>query len=116
LLFILFFAFPRNIDDASYLWEDILTDHPLDMLALRFAHDTYFYRGQQYEMRDSIARVLPYWRADMPLYGFLMGMHSFGLVETNLYPEAERVARKVRFSDEFNIPTTLALTIMVNGL
>jgi hypothetical protein len=85
----------RNIDSASYLWEDILTEHPVDLLALRFAHDTYFYRGQAYQMRDSIARVLPHWKENMPHYGYLMGMHSFGLVETNLFAEAERVAKKV---------------------
>ncbi|XP_064642236.1 tetratricopeptide repeat protein 38-like [Lineus longissimus] len=83
-----------KMDDAAYLWEDILISYPLDMLALKFAHDTYFYNGLQYELMDSTARVLPHWKEDMPLYGYLMGMHSFGLVETNHFQEAERVAKK----------------------
>ncbi|XP_013384664.1 tetratricopeptide repeat protein 38 isoform X2 [Lingula anatina] len=79
---------------ACHVWEDILVAHPTDMLALKFAHDSYFYLGYQPHMRDSIARVLPYWKPTMPLYGYLFGMHSFGLVETSLFSEAEKVSRK----------------------
>lgn len=50
------------------MWEDILVDHPTDMLALKFAHDSYFYQGAQVAMRDSVARVLPYWKPHIPLY------------------------------------------------
>lgn len=37
------------------------------MLALKFAHDAYFYMGAQMQMRDSVARVLPHWKPHMPL-------------------------------------------------
>lgn len=50
------------------MWEDILVDHPTDMLALKFSHDSYFYMGAQVAMRDSVARVLPYWKPHIPLY------------------------------------------------
>ncbi|KAK2173083.1 hypothetical protein NP493_898g00007 [Ridgeia piscesae] len=83
-----------HMDRATNIWEDILVDHPLDMLALKFAHDSYFYLGFQPQMRDSIARVMPHWTTDMPHYGFLMGMYSFGLCETNMFAQAEKVARK----------------------
>ena len=53
---------------AVNVWEEILLDHPTDMLALKFAHDSYFYLGQQRQMRDSIERVFPHWNASMPLY------------------------------------------------
>ena len=56
---------------ASDVWEDILMDHPHDLLALKFAHDTYFYLGYGPQMRDSIARVLPEWNKSIPLYGFV---------------------------------------------
>ncbi|XP_005104787.1 tetratricopeptide repeat protein 38 [Aplysia californica] len=79
---------------ACLEWEDILTEFPNDVLALKFAHDTYFYLGYSAQIRDSIARVLPHWKPTMPLYGYIHGMHSFGLEETNLYPEAEAAARK----------------------
>ncbi|XP_028666075.1 tetratricopeptide repeat protein 38 [Erpetoichthys calabaricus] len=79
---------------ACDIWETILLDHPTDILALKFAHDTYFYLGYQPQMRDSVARVLPFWGSHVPLSGFVKGMYSFGLVETNFYDEAEKVAKE----------------------
>lgn len=78
---------------ACDVWEDILVDNPLDMLALKFAHDSYFYLAYHPQMRDGIARVIPYWKKSMPLYGYLYGMYAFGLEETNLYDSAEKTAR-----------------------
>lgn len=57
----------RNYPKACDVWEDILVDHPTDMLALKFAHDGYFYMGAQTAMRDSVVRVLPHWKPHMPL-------------------------------------------------
>ncbi|TRY53880.1 hypothetical protein DNTS_035627 [Danionella cerebrum] len=53
---------------ACDLWECILADHPTDLLALKFAHDGFFYLGEQTLMRDSVARVMPHWKPQMPLY------------------------------------------------
>lgn len=55
---------------ACDVWEDILVEHPTDMLALKFSHDGFFYLGHQVQMRDSVARVLPYWKPHMPLYRY----------------------------------------------
>ena len=49
------------------MWEQILRDHPTDMLALKFSHDAYFYLGYQEQMRDSVARIYPFWTPDVPL-------------------------------------------------
>ncbi|XP_066446298.1 tetratricopeptide repeat protein 38 isoform X2 [Eleutherodactylus coqui] len=83
-----------NIPAAAEMWEQILQDHPLDLLAIKFAHDSYFYLGQQTQMRDSIARILPYWTPSTPLSSYVKGMHSFGLLETNFYDEALKVANE----------------------
>uniref|UniRef100_A0A8D1MZA8 Tetratricopeptide repeat domain 38 n=1 Tax=Sus scrofa TaxID=9823 RepID=A0A8D1MZA8_PIG len=56
-----------NFPKACDLWEQILQDHPTDMLALKFSHDAYFYLGYQEQMRDSVARVYPFWTPDIPL-------------------------------------------------
>ncbi|XP_075937764.1 tetratricopeptide repeat protein 38 [Anarhichas minor] len=77
---------------ACDVWEDILVDHPTDMLALKFAHDGYFYIGAQAQLRDSVARVLPYWKPHMPFYSYLKGLYSFGLLETRSYDQALKVA------------------------
>ncbi|XP_062585103.1 tetratricopeptide repeat protein 38-like [Saccostrea cucullata] len=83
-----------EMTDACLIWESILVDNPLDMLALKFAHDSYFYQAHHPQMRDSIARVMPHWKSSMPLYSYLYGMHAFGLEECNHYEEAERLAKK----------------------
>ncbi|XP_077049747.1 tetratricopeptide repeat protein 38 [Siphateles boraxobius] len=79
---------------ACEVWEGILADHPTDVLALKFAHDGFFYLGEQIQMRDSVARVLPHWKPHMPLYSYLKGMYSFGLLETHFYDEAEKMAKE----------------------
>ncbi|KAM9375880.1 tetratricopeptide repeat protein 38 isoform 2-T2 [Pholidichthys leucotaenia] len=81
-----------NFPKACDMWENILVDHPTDMLALKFAHNAYFYMGAQTLIRDSVARVLPHWKPHMPLSRYLNGMYAFGLMETRFYDQAEKVA------------------------
>ncbi|XP_069759698.1 tetratricopeptide repeat protein 38 [Narcine bancroftii] len=83
-----------SLPKACGVWEQILLRHPTDMLALKLAHDSYFYMGQATHLRDSLARVLPFWTPQIPLYGYLKGMYSFGLVETNFYSLAEKTAKE----------------------
>jgi hypothetical protein len=45
-------------------------------------------------LRDRIARVLPYWSEAVPGYGYVLGMHAFGLEETGDYARAERTGRE----------------------
>ncbi|HXW19530.1 MAG TPA: tetratricopeptide repeat protein [Roseiarcus sp.] len=78
---------------ATDIWEDILVDHPADALALRFAHDTYFYLGHSLSIRDSVARVLPVWDKQNPNYGYVLGAYAFGLEETGEMRRAEEVGR-----------------------
>jgi hypothetical protein len=82
-----------GIRQAAAIWEEILIDQPRDIWALRFAHDTYFFLGEAANMRDSIARVLPVWPRDHELYGYLLGMHAFGLEESADYRAAEAAGR-----------------------
>ena len=66
-----------------------LADEPRDILALQVAHLMDFFRGDNWNLRNRVSRVLPQWSPSMPGYSFLLGMHSFGLEECNQYPEAE---------------------------
>ncbi|XP_034032969.1 tetratricopeptide repeat protein 38 [Thalassophryne amazonica] len=81
-----------NFPKACEVWDDILLDHPTDFLALKFAHDSYFYMGAQIPMRNSVARVLPYWKPHFPLFSYLKGIYSFGLMETRFYDQAYKTA------------------------
>jgi len=79
---------------TTALWDQILVDHPRDMLALRLSHFTQFYMGRSAGVRDAIARVLPLWRADDPDIAFLHGMYAFGLEECGDYAAAEDFGRR----------------------
>uniref|UniRef100_UPI00398EE2CD tetratricopeptide repeat protein 38 isoform X3 n=1 Tax=Pristiophorus japonicus TaxID=55135 RepID=UPI00398EE2CD len=83
-----------SLPKACDIWEQILLSKPTDLLALKLAYDSYFYLGQQRQLRDCVARVLPHWTSQIPFYGYLKGMYSFGLMETNFYDLAEKTAKE----------------------
>jgi hypothetical protein len=80
--------------EASIRWDEILRQHPRDLLALLSAHLFDFYRGDARNLRHRVARVLPEWPAADPLTAYVLGMYAFGLEECNLYPPAEDAGRR----------------------
>jgi tetratricopeptide (TPR) repeat protein len=80
--------------DALRRYGNLLIEHPRDTLALQIAHALDFYLGQSQMLRDRVARVLPYWSEGVPGYGYLLGMHAFGLEETGDYARAEHAGRE----------------------
>jgi tetratricopeptide (TPR) repeat protein len=79
---------------AKALYDAIVVDYPRDQLAVQIAHLGDFFLGQSTMLRDRMAQVLPHWDASIPGYGYLLGMHSFGLEETGLYERAEDTGRR----------------------
>jgi tetratricopeptide (TPR) repeat protein len=75
------------------LYGDIVVDYPHDLVALQTAHVGDFLLGQSSLLRDRIAQVLPCWSTAVPGYGYVLGMHAFGLEETALYARAEETGR-----------------------
>jgi hypothetical protein len=73
--------------------EDVLVEHPRDLLALQAAHLLDFYLGDALNLRNRVSRVLPAWTPAVPGYAYVLGMHAFGYEECNQYPEAERAGR-----------------------
>jgi tetratricopeptide (TPR) repeat protein len=73
---------------------EILEAYPRDTLALQIAHIGDFFLGQTTMLRDRIAQVLPYWDASVPGYGYVLGMHAFGLEECGDYGAAEESGRR----------------------
>ena len=80
--------------EANAIYGELLIDHPRDTLALQIAHALDFYLGQSSMLRDRVARALPHWSAEVPGYGYLLGMHAFGLEETGDYGRAEAAGRE----------------------
>jgi tetratricopeptide (TPR) repeat protein len=71
----------------------LLAEHPRDILALQVGHLADFYHGDRENLRGRIARALPAWSRDDPGYGFVLGMHAFGLEECGNYSLAEETGR-----------------------
>ncbi|XP_054163796.1 tetratricopeptide repeat protein 38-like [Oppia nitens] len=79
-----------NIKSALNVFEEILTEWPTDIHAIRLSHVLYFENGLQNQMRDSIARVLPHWKhRSIPMEGYVHGMYAFALEETNIMSKAK---------------------------
>ncbi|WP_291298103.1 tetratricopeptide repeat protein [Elioraea sp.] len=67
----------------------VLADHPRDLLALQVAHQVDFFQGRSMMLRDRPASVLRAWDGSVPGFGFVLGMHAFGLEEMGEYGRAE---------------------------
>ena len=76
------------------IWEEILLEHPHDILAFRLAHFLHFFVGDLVHMRDSSVRALPHWSNDIPGYGYVLGCRAFSLEENGMYGDAEPLGRQ----------------------
>ncbi|MDO6683143.1 tetratricopeptide repeat protein [Oceanobacter sp. 5_MG-2023] len=73
---------------ASDIFDQLLVEYPQDILALLSGHQLDFFLGQVLNLRDRVGRVLPCWDQQHPLYGYLLGMLSFGQEEAGHYEQA----------------------------
>lgn len=80
------------LDEASRLWEAILAEHPLDLLAARLAHFNYFWLGEARAMREVAAKPLRSWTPTTPGYGSMLALLAFGEEECGAYRAAETAA------------------------
>lgn len=82
-----------DINAALAKFELILEAYPTDIIALKAAHNLYFYKGDAENMYRSVARVLPAW--EEPTWkGYVLGLYSFGLEESGHYERAETTGRE----------------------
>lgn len=95
------------------LWDEILLEHPLDLLALRLQHFAIFWLGRSAELRGGPARVLHAWDKSIPGYGNVLGMLSFGHEECGDYGAAEETGRTAM---EFNPEDLWALHAVAHVL
>ncbi len=83
-----------ELERACEIFDDILREHPRDLLALKLSNYLYFYMGDAAKVRDGPARALGAWDEGMPGYGHLLALHAFGLEECGDYAAAERAGRR----------------------
>jgi tetratricopeptide (TPR) repeat protein len=98
-----------DLDRALHVWEEILRDHPLDVLAFRLAHFNNFWLGRPGEMAASVERVKPKWGADLTGYGTVLSCHCFALEECGDYATAEPSGRAAVALDPGDIWGTHAI-------
>jgi hypothetical protein len=72
----------------------LTADYPHDTLALAVGHLLDFFVGNAVMLRDRIGRALTHWDSRHPHYGFLLGMHAFGLEECGQYQQAEQTGMR----------------------
>ena len=83
-----------DIMRACFHWEEILTDAPLDLMALKLHHTMTFYTGRSQVMRSVVSSVLGAWNDKVPEYGCVQGMYAYALEECGAYEDAERWGRQ----------------------
>ncbi|XGW12334.1 hypothetical protein V3C99_013217 [Haemonchus contortus] len=94
--------------EATNIWEGILAEYPTDLMAIKFAHDAYFFMGDGKGKRDSVKAVIPKQKGTEPCYSYLHGMLAFGLEECEQYAEAEKEAVKALNLQRFDCWATHA--------
>lgn len=77
---------------AVQKWEAVLTQFPMDLLALELIHYTMVLLGDVPGQRDVVARVFNLWDETIPGYEFVLGFYSFGLEENRDFGRAEDLA------------------------
>ncbi len=82
-----------DLDRTIGIWEEILREHPLDVLAFRLAHFNNFWLGRPQDMRTSVERVLPRWNRELAGYGTILSCRSFSHEECGEYALAEASGR-----------------------
>ena len=83
-----------DLSGAGDRLDALTVEYPRDALALAVGHQLDFFCGDSAGLRDRPGRVVLAWDPAHPLFGFVLGMHAFGLEETNLYPQAEAAGRR----------------------
>ena len=78
-----------DIDRTLMIWDDIVAEHPTDVLAFRLAHGNNFWLGRPEAMRASAEQAFPKWGQDMPGYGTILSCRCFASEECGDYTAAE---------------------------
>jgi hypothetical protein len=66
-----------DIESTLAIWDDIVSEHPLDVVAFRLFHFNNFWLGRPEAMRASAEQVYPKWGRDMPGYGTVLSCRCF---------------------------------------
>jgi tetratricopeptide (TPR) repeat protein len=83
-----------DIDGALRIWEQILDEHPLDLLAFRLHHFNAFWHGRPDLMGAQADAALRRWGRELPAFASMLGCHCFAHEELGDYAIAEKSGRE----------------------
>ena len=83
-----------DLQRAVDLYGAVLAAFPRDAFALQLAHLGDYLLGDANALRERPATTLAHWDRDAPAYGYMLGMHAFGLEESGDFERAEAVGRE----------------------
>jgi hypothetical protein len=83
-----------ELDLALAIWEGILRQHPLDVVAFRLAHFVNFWLGRPQDMVSSVERVMPAWSPDLPGFSAILACQAFAHEEAGNPLAAEPAGRR----------------------
>ncbi len=83
-----------EVEQAVSVWNQILQDHPHDILAFRLAHFVNFWLGRPEAMLESVLTVERAWSPALPGYTAILGCRCFAHEECGYYTEAEHAGRE----------------------
>lgn len=92
-----------ELDRALLVWEEIMDEHPRDVLAFRLHHFNAFWAGRPERMLAGVERVLPHWPADLPGWGAVLACRAFANEECGSYVVAEAAGREALALDAGNL-------------
>jgi hypothetical protein len=81
-------------DKAAAIWEQILVDHPHDILAFRLHHFVNFWLGRADIMLASVLSVEKHWSDAIPGFNAVLGCRCFAHEESGHYLAAEIAGRE----------------------
>jgi tetratricopeptide (TPR) repeat protein len=79
---------------AVAVWDQLLEEHPHDILAFRIAHFVNFWAGRIDSMVASVLSVERHWSAALPGFVAILGCRCFAHEEAGYYMEAETAGRE----------------------
>jgi len=74
--------------------ENVLAQHPTDLLALVFLQSELFWLGEMDWSAQVSSTVEQHWNADVPGYAAFLAVRAFDLEEAGHYGQSERMARQ----------------------
>lgn len=103
-------------DRALDAYDQLLADHPRDVLALQVAHSCDYHLGDAATLRDRPAWVRPAWTRDDPGWHAVLAMHAFGLEECGDYAQAEDAGQEALALDPHDLRAHHAVTHVLEML